>query len=242
MASGDQRHGPPDCSAAQHHVALARRRLDEARQELRRLEGVIRDLDEAVASYRREAVRLRATLNGDVPGASALLNRKVSRLRSYLGMGSPGGPAASGASAPSLAPGPAAGGAAGPPPDGAHNGVEAVPLTDVDEAIDADLPFEKVPRADMVAGIERLESVVRPAVEQGADGEYFSWLDATRSLDYERGDRRVYDAFYGDTAIRLERAGGRYRVVNGRHRLLVARELGLRSIVARIVGRPGEGR
>ena len=77
---------------------------------------------------------------------------------------------------------------------------------------------------------------MRPAVRQGADGDDFARLDAERGLAYEHGYRRVYDAFYGNDAIRLERVGDTYQVVNGYHRLFVARELGLATVPARVAG------
>jgi hypothetical protein len=95
--------------------------------------------------------------------------------------------------------------------------------------------FEKVSHDEMVEGFRKLEEVVRPAVRQGAGGDYFSQLDAERGLDYPHGFRRIYDAFYGNDAIRLERVGDTYQVMNGYHRLFVAKELRLESVPARVI-------
>ena len=244
MASGGGESGPPDCSAQQQDVALARRRLDEALAEVRRIDGLIAELEEVANGFLREAVRLRATLDGDVPAAGALLNRKVETLRAYLSIGGLAGFVSGSGGAPAAGGGGGDGGISGGG-GGSHNGVEVIPLDRIDPtdwASGADLAFEKVSREDVAGGIERLESVVRPAVDQGADGDYFDWLDSTSSLDREHGYRRIYDAFYGDDAIRLGRVGPLYEVINGRHRLFVARQLGLSSIVARVVGSPGDGR
>lgn len=99
--------------------------------------------------------------------------------------------------------------------------------------------FRKVSHDKMVDGFHKLQEEVRPAVERGADGDYFSRLDDERGLDYENGYRRVYDAFYGDSAIRLEKAGDNYDVINGYHRLAVARELELNAVPARVIEQTG---
>jgi hypothetical protein len=102
------------------------------------------------------------------------------------------------------------------------------PVKDTDD-------FHKVSREEMVEGFRKLEEEVRPAVAEGANGDHFSRLDQERGLDYEHGYRRVYDAFYGNSAIRLEKAGDDYNVINGYHRLAVARELGLSTVPARVI-------
>ena len=54
---------------------------------------------------------------------------------------------------------------------------------------------------------------------------------------YKRqGYHNIYRVFYGDEAIALEKMGNGYRVLNGYHRLTVAKELGLTTIPARVVG------
>lgn len=95
--------------------------------------------------------------------------------------------------------------------------------------------FRKVSHAEMVEGFQKLETTVRPAMGTGADGEYFSDLDKSQGLDYEHGYRRVYDAFYGSDPIRLDRTGDTYNVVNGYHRLAVAKELGITALPARVL-------
>jgi hypothetical protein len=117
-------------------------------------------------------------------------------------------------------------------------GIQDVPVEEVDlsdsPVQDTD-DFRKVSHAEMVEGFRKLQEEVRPAVAQGAEGDYFSRLDQERGLDYEHGYRRVYDAFYGDDAIRLDKVDDTYTVVNGYHRLAVAQELGLRTVPARVI-------
>lgn len=104
-----------------------------------------------------------------------------------------------------------------------------------DSHVQSEEDFKKVSKAEMLEGFEKLQSVVRPAVEKGANADYFSQMDEERGLDYPNGYRKIYDAFYGNDAIRLDKVGDTYTVTNGYHRLAVAKELGLETIPARVI-------
>ena len=120
-------------------------------------------------------------------------------------------------------------------------GIQDVPLDKInlsDSYVQEADDFRKVSHEDMVGGFHALEGEVRPGVDQGAEGESFSSIDEKRGQDYEHGSRRVYDAFYGDDAICLNKIDDTYHVVNGYHRLAVARELGLETVPARVIERP----
>ena len=104
-----------------------------------------------------------------------------------------------------------------------------------DSPVHNESDFRKVSKAEMLEGFEKLETTVRPAVGKGADGDYFSDLDKAQGLDYEHGYRRVYDSFYGNEPIRLEKTGDTYNVVNGYHRLAIAKEIGLTTVPAWVV-------
>lgn len=97
--------------------------------------------------------------------------------------------------------------------------------------------FKKVSYDEMVNGFEKLNSTVRPSVENGADGDYFRQLDKQKKLDYADGYLKIYDAFYGDSAIRLEKNNDKYTVVNGAHRLFVAHQLNITDVPARVIER-----
>jgi len=117
-------------------------------------------------------------------------------------------------------------------------GIHEVPVGAIDVAdtyVHGESDFQKVSHEDMVHGFERLENEVRPAVERGVDEEYFRTLDMQRRLDYQDGSQRVYEAFYGDDAVRLNKIGDRYEMVNGYHRLYVAKELGIDTVPARVI-------
>lgn len=119
-------------------------------------------------------------------------------------------------------------------------GIENVPIDKIDlrdSPIDGPEDYHKVSYAEMVDGCKRLNRDVRPQVENGADGDSFAESDAEKGLDYEYGDQRIYDAFYGNSAIRLEKIDDTYQVVNGYHRLEVARDLGFTTVPARVIER-----
>lgn len=117
-------------------------------------------------------------------------------------------------------------------------GIQDVLLEQVDLSdshVQSEEDFTKVSKAEMLEGFAKLQSVVRPAVEKGANADYFSQMDEEQGLDYKNGYRKIYDAFYGDDAIRLDKVGDTYTVTNGYHRLAVAQELGLETIPARVI-------
>lgn len=119
-----------------------------------------------------------------------------------------------------------------------NRGITDVPINSIDvrdTVIKGESDFHKVTHDQMKDGVKKLESSVRPAVEQGADGDYFSDLDQQKGLDYEHGYRRVYDAFYGNEPIRLDKDGDTYTVTNGYHRIFVAKELGIQTIPALVI-------
>jgi hypothetical protein len=117
-------------------------------------------------------------------------------------------------------------------------GIQDVPVEKInasDTYVNGPEDFHKVSHEKMVSGFRTLESEVRPAVEGGADKEYFRNLDRQRGLDYPNGTQRIYESFYGQDAIRLDKVGDRYLVENGYHRIFVAKELGLANIPARVI-------
>jgi hypothetical protein len=232
----------PPCTAEQARVQQAQAALQTAMTELANASAWLRRVEDAEREYRRQAQRIGATLSSDVPRATASLGTALSHIEGYAG-GAGGIGAAAGAIVGGLVgavAGALAGGGAAANPDAAgHRGTREVPLDQIDlsdSTVHGPGDFTKVPYDEVVAGLRTLESEIRPAVARGADGDYFARLDAQRGLDYAHGTRRIYDAFYGDTAIHLERRGAGYGVINGFHRLYVARALGITSLPARVAG------
>lgn len=95
--------------------------------------------------------------------------------------------------------------------------------------------FKKVPHSEMVRGFHTLETEVHPAVEKGARNDDFRAMDQRRGLEYPQGSQKIYESFYGQDAIRLEKMGDSYKVINGYHRLYVANELKIPTVPARVI-------
>lgn len=118
-----------------------------------------------------------------------------------------------------------------------NTGIQIVDLDRIDlsdSSVAETGDFHKVSAQEMQEGLRKLQDVVMPAVAQGADGDYFSRLDAAQGLDYAHGYRRIYDAFYGQNCICLDQVGDRYQVVNGYHRLFLTRQMGIQALAARV--------
>jgi len=233
-----RRHAP-DCRPFEQAVADARRQLEAASQALRSVEQAIKQVEVAVHSYEQQARRLTNFLNGDLKAGQALLERKITTLQAYVAgglIGSAIGLVANAFSNPdATAPLPSMTTATG---TWQELGIVDVPIAQIDLSdshIQGPDDFKKIAVDTMISGLQKLASTVRPAVEKGADGDYFSDLDAQQGLDYQNGYRRVYDAFYGDEPIRLEKINDHYQVVNGYHRLFVAQQLGLTTLPARVI-------
>jgi hypothetical protein len=93
--------------------------------------------------------------------------------------------------------------------------------------------FEKVPLDVMMAGARKLAKIVRPAVQSGHGKSYFRQLDARAGVSSESSALRVFEAFYGDRPIILNKVGDSYTIRSGgRHRIYAAQVAGLDTIPA----------
>jgi hypothetical protein len=117
-------------------------------------------------------------------------------------------------------------------------GIHDVPISKIDVSdspVKGSEDFKKVSHSEMVKGFHTLESEVHPAVEKGSVTDHFRSMDERKGLDYSRGTQKVYESFYGQESIRLEKIGDSYKVINGYHRLYVANELKLSTVPARVL-------
>ncbi len=246
MASGDRDH-PPSCGGEEQAIYDARRRLAQAEADARMAAEARKAVLAEAEAYQREAVRLRALVQGDTPKAVATLREKVAVLRSYAG-GATGaaGLSASAPSGASLRRDDAAPVDALPAPSGfreqpiqlLHPEIRPVALALIDlsdSPIRGAADFRKVPHAQMVDSLSKLTQV-QQWIEQGATDQWLWEIAQERGLSGVQGYHNIYHVFYGDEAIALEKVGNGYRVLNGYHRLAVAIELGLTTIPARVVG------
>lgn len=119
-----------------------------------------------------------------------------------------------------------------------NSGTNYVPTAELPDPqdISGENDFKKVPMTEMKAGLEKLQEML-PIVErgEGTSKDYWASFDTQKGLDYEHGYQRIYEAFYGDDAIRLNRNGNQYDIVNGRHRIWLAKRMGITNLPARVI-------
>ena len=235
--------------ARQHYWQRRVEEDDEDHEAYEELQNVIRwrrMVEQVVEEqYKPQAYRLARWVNTELPKAGVFLGETVNKLEQFINVVTPsssGMPAAAmsvSGSASTASSQPALSGSAW-----VEKGICNTPIKDILKQIDFNeshvkeaKDFGKVAHETMLEGFRKLQEVVLPAVEQGADGDYFAKLDQEQGLQYEHGYERVYDAFYGDDAIRVNKMGEKYDVINGYHRLFVAKELGLETLPIQIVER-----
>ncbi|GAK60502.1 hypothetical protein U27_00399 [Candidatus Vecturithrix granuli] len=229
---------------------------DEDREAYEELQNVIRwrwMVEQVVEEqYKPQAYRLARWVNTELPKAQVFLGETVNKLEQFINVATPSSSGMSSAStsiATSIS-GSASTASSQPTSSGSawvEKGIRNTPIKNILKQIDFNQShvketkdFGKVAHVTMLEGFRKLREVVLSAVEQGADGDYFAKLDQEQGLPYEHGYERVYDAFYGDDAIRVNKMGEKYDVINGYHRLFVAKELGLETLPIQIVERVEE--
>ncbi|RLT44825.1 MAG: hypothetical protein DWI57_02385 [Chloroflexi bacterium] len=122
-----------------------------------------------------------------------------------------------------------------------HTDIRDIPLVLIDlsdSPVQNESDYHKVPKAEMIAGFAKLAQVRRLIGQGVTDQELYDMDREAREEGLSEGQshHNIYKVFYGENAIALEKAGDRYRVINGYHRLAVALELGWTVIPARVVG------
>jgi len=80
---------PPDCSEQEEALERARQALAHAENQVERTRRWQRLWQEAVIEYQGPVGQLKGLLEGDLPRAIALLERKIETLDGYVGMTAP---------------------------------------------------------------------------------------------------------------------------------------------------------
>ncbi len=254
LNSGDRDH-PPSCGREEQAFLEARRRLAQAEAEERMATQARLAVQAEAEAYARDANRLRVTLQTETVKSVEVLRSKVTVLRAYASGGITAGGVLAGALAfgAGVVVGAAMGrvgedgsaGAAAPDSSGReptlqerHPDIHDIPLDMIDlsdSPVHDEADYHKVSKAEMIAGFEKLTQV-RRWISQGATEQQLYDESQAKGLPEVQSYHNIYRIFYGESAIALEKVGDRYRVLNGYHRLAVARELGWTTIPARIVG------
>jgi hypothetical protein len=90
-------------------------------------------------------------------------------------------------------------------------------------------------RADYRWAVQTWNDTVGPGVASGKTREDFAERDARSNAQPLRRTADVYDMFLGTDRIRADRQpDGSLNIVNGRHRLLIARELGIKNLPGQV--------
>jgi hypothetical protein len=84
---------------------------------------------------------------------------------------------------------------------------------------------------DLAWAFQALHEVVAPAMAEGMGADYFADRDRVEGRMGCRSYADTYSGFFGGDAIRVsQRPDGRWEVENGRHRIWVARRMGLDAV------------
>ena len=91
-------------------------------------------------------------------------------------------------------------------------------------------------RGDYRWAVEAWDTKVKPTLARGAGRDELASRDAASNARPLRRLADVYDTFLGSDAITVSRMpNGKFDVQNGRHRIEVARELGVNSLPVRVL-------
>lgn len=215
----------PDCSAYVHALAEAERHLQQVEAELSKTRMWRSRIEQAAASYRTHAQRMHEVANTRTAQGRSFLDQKITQLGEYAAI-APAGVSVATSTASSAS-------------CWVDSGIRALNPADLPDPSEIETEgFSKVSEEMMRIGLQRLQEM-RPVIESGvgASSDYWAEYDRAHGLDYEHGYQRVYESFYGGDAIRVNWDGTNYDIINGRHRVWLARRMGIDWLPVRVVER-----
>ena len=115
-------------------------------------------------------------------------------------------------------------------------GIIDVPVADLPEPEGVNGPQDfdhHIAYEDAVLATRQLQEM-KPQIDGGYKSDDFADLDKSKGLEYAEGQQRVYDLYYGNDPVALDKDGNKYDIVSGRHRIFVAKENGYDTIPARV--------
>lgn len=215
----------PDCSAYVRALMEAERHLQQVEAELRKTQMWRSRIEQATASYRTHANRMQDLANARTSQGKSFLDQKITQLGEYAAIAPAG---VSGAASTTFAAN-----------RWVDSGIRDMNPSELPDPTEIETEgFSKVPEDMVRLGLQRLQEM-RPLIENGigANSDYWAEYDRAHGLDYEHGYQRVYEAFYGGDAIRVNWDGTTYDVINGRHRVWLARRMGIDWLPVRVIER-----
>jgi hypothetical protein len=236
-----------DCSVEADQLQEARRSLRNAEDELKKAQIWFSRVQKAIQQFGMHVRRLKDLANHRTEMAKAFLDRALMDLERYLAISAPeagmattsidGNFTAQTGITKSTQTGTEnlSGKGSGP---WVERGVVMVSVDDlpIPEDISDASDFQKVPIDEMKAGLKKLQEML-PVIESGvgASKEYWSKIDNERGLEHPDGYLHIYETFYGHEAIRVEKSGDKWDIVNGRHRVWLAKQMGISKLPVNLV-------
>jgi len=118
-----------------------------------------------------------------------------------------------------------------------EKGISNVKLGDLPSVKDIDeKAFQKISQEEMKSGLMRYLEM-KNMIDNGCKNSRESWAEKDREmgLRYRDGYLKIYDAFWGPDKIRVTKDGEKYTIENGRHRIWLAREMGIAELPMSVV-------
>lgn len=230
-------------------------RLREAEIRLDEMRTCMARLRSQYEAYKRQAWTLKDFAEKKTPHAVSFLRDCGEELKSFLAVSLPGeaGEVIEGSTPERSLSVDAAPSSKQPPDVGRYvlpDGFQWIPLRDIElNDLPSDEEFQKASKDEMRHGFEQLPKVLE--LLQGRLHEstmdlslYFMRLDRRAGCSYQEGLQKVFESFFASAPIVLERSSEQpnWTILNGRHRIWVAQQLGWTAVPARLRVIGGEGR
>lgn len=227
--------------------------VEEARERVERIERAMADVRDALSRYKAAARDLDSARTGAFPKAQAFLTEQVSAARAYLAVElGPGGNQMPDPSVRTRATSPAR-----LQGSDAHGRIQDqtlppgfiwLPLADVaqEDILDAPHDWEKVSKEVMTRGVRQLYGELLPILasnpaitrDELAGADRAAGRTTRGGLVHPDSLANLYDIFFaGHEPVSAELYADGFWRVNGRHRVSIARALGMTHIPAREQGR-----
>jgi len=216
----------PNCAPIATALADVERSLADAKQ-------AVRTIEQAMSTHSAARARLMREIQALTSQGRNRITAQLGYLAVYLADGFGGG----GSSTDSVGIASAIGSAAlAEELTTVPEGYRMVPLDLIDDSADVrgteDFKKPGYSPEDLAWSYTALREVVLPALARGLGVDHFAELDAREGLTGTHSYTECFNGFFSASeAIRLNGLpSGRYSVANGRHRIWVARELGLDAV------------
>ena len=115
-----------------------------------------------------------------------------------------------------------------------------------ENSLRSDEGFGKVSESDMRRSFGTLRRKILPYLERNpqANSHTFFEMDGYSESGLPQARQKTFEAFFGESPIVLDKArsggDGKLSVINGRHRIKVAKDLGWTHIPVKFAGNPGK--